>query len=150
MTIRIPERVKQFIDAQRVARLATVDSAGHPFVIPICYVREATFLYSAIDQKPKRVAPRQLQRVRNIEGNPNVALLIDEYADDWTDLAYVLIHGTAAILEPGGATAAEHARAVAALQQKYPQYRAMGVVLNPVIRIEARRARAWSADGRIQ
>jgi nitroimidazol reductase NimA-like FMN-containing flavoprotein (pyridoxamine 5'-phosphate oxidase superfamily) len=38
MAIEIEERVLQFINSHRVARLATVDAAGRPSVIPICYI----------------------------------------------------------------------------------------------------------------
>ncbi|HMF01141.1 MAG TPA: pyridoxamine 5'-phosphate oxidase family protein, partial [Terriglobia bacterium] len=60
MAIHIDERVGEFISAHRVARLATADKVGRPTVIPICYVFDGASFYSAIDQKPKRVAPTEL------------------------------------------------------------------------------------------
>ena len=68
MAIEIHDAFRQFIETHRVARLATVNSAGHPSVIPVCYVYDGVAFYSAIDSKPKRVAPGQLQRIRTGNG----------------------------------------------------------------------------------
>ena len=95
MAIQIEERVIEFINAHRVARLATADAVGRPTVIPICYVFDGASFFSAIDQKPKRVGPEELHRIRNIRINPNVALVIDDYSENWSQLVYVLVHGVA-------------------------------------------------------
>ena|SRR5437867_1189717 len=121
MPIEIEERVVRFINTQRVARLATADAVGRPAVIPICYVFNGTAFYSAIDKKPKRVDVLQLQRVRNIRVNPNVALVIDDYSENWSELIYVVVHGVAEIIDPREAVSAEHETAVKALRSKYEQ-----------------------------
>ena len=47
-----------------------------------------------IDKKFKKSSePGRLKRVRNIEANPNVALLIDEYTEDWAKLYFIMIQG---------------------------------------------------------
>jgi PPOX class probable F420-dependent enzyme len=145
MAIEIEERVVQFINSHRVARLATADAAGRPSVIPICYVFDGTAFYSPIDQKPKRVGPMQLQRIRNIRDNPNVALVIDDYSEDWTELSYVVVHGVAEIIEPGESPSTEQGTAVAALRLKYEQYRSMQIDRNPMIKITPQRVRLWTA-----
>lgn len=117
--LHIDPPVASFIAAHRVARLATADERGAPHVIPVCYAFDGQSVYSALDLKPKRVSARQLKRVRNILRNPQVALVIDDYGEDWSRLAYVLIQGEAEILEPGAA----RQRAEALLREKYPQYR---------------------------
>jgi PPOX class probable F420-dependent enzyme len=144
MAIKIEEHVKRFINAHRVARLATADAAGRPSVIPICYVFDGASFYSAIDAKPKRVELRQLQRIRNIRANPNVALVIDDYSEDWFELAYVLVHGMAEVIEPDDSLATEQA-AIEALRLKYAQYRSMAIDRNPIIKIVPNRVRFWSA-----
>src|SRR5262245_48099192 len=133
-----------FLHAQRVGRLATADRAGHPHVIPVCYACDETSLYIALDAKPKRVAPERLRRVRNILENPQVALVIDHYSDDWSALAYVLIQGMAALLPPGNA---EHASAVALLRGRYPQYGTMPIEEQPVIAIRPTAVVGWGALG---
>jgi PPOX class probable F420-dependent enzyme len=131
--------VQAFVRAHRVARLATVDSAGRPLVLPICYVLLEETLYSPTDAKPKRVPVQRLKRLRNIQGNPHVALVIDDYGEDWTQLAYVILHGTADILTDGSA----FERAVAALREKYPQYHRMPIQDNPMIAVHLSRVVSW-------
>jgi len=75
----------------RVARLATLDETGYPHLVPVCYATDGRAYYSALDAKPKRVAPERLRRVRNIRANPRVALLFDYYAEDWRQLRYVMV-----------------------------------------------------------
>ena len=145
MAIKIEERVTKFINAHRVARLATADAVGRPAVIPICYVFDGTSFYSAIDQKPKRVVLTQLQRIRNIRVNPNVALVIDDYSENWSELVYVLVYGVAKIIEPDESASAERATAIGALRSKYEQYRWMVIDQNPIIKIVPNRVRLWSA-----
>jgi len=145
MPIEIQERVVEFINAHRVARLATADAAGRPAVIPVCYVFDGKSFYSAIDQKPKRVGPDELQRIRNIRVNSNVALVIDDYSENWSELKYVLVHGAAEILEAYESMSVERATAIAALRLKYHQYRSMPIERNPIIKIVPNRVRLWAA-----
>jgi nitroimidazol reductase NimA-like FMN-containing flavoprotein (pyridoxamine 5'-phosphate oxidase superfamily) len=71
--------LKTIIDKATVARLATVDSECKPHLIPVVFV----FDNDCIDYKTKRSKPENLKRVKNIQQNPNLALLIDEYNEDW-------------------------------------------------------------------
>jgi PPOX class probable F420-dependent enzyme len=135
--------VQAFVRAHRVARLATVDDAGRPLVLPICYIVAGETVYSPIDAKPKRVPVQRLKRLRNIQGNPHVALVIDDYGEDWTQLAYVILHGTAAILTGGSL----FEQAVTALREKYPQYQHMPIQDNPMIAVHLTRAVSWGAVG---
>jgi coenzyme F420-0:L-glutamate ligase / coenzyme F420-1:gamma-L-glutamate ligase len=135
--------VQAFVRAHRVARLATVDDAGRPLVLPICYIVAGETVYSPIDAKPKRVPVQRLKRLRNIQRNPHVALVIDDYGEDWTQLAYVILHGTAAILTGG----LPFEQAVTALREKYPQYQHMPIQDNPMIAVHLTRAVSWGAVG---
>jgi PPOX class probable F420-dependent enzyme len=132
-----------FINRQRVGRLATADRHGRPSVIPVCYAFDGRFIYSALDEKPKAASPLRLKRVRNIEENPNVALVIDEYSEDWSKLVFVLVSGLAEIIDPSR-NADEHAGAVDLLRKKYPQYRAMRIDTRPMIKICPVRFTQWS------
>ena len=108
-----------FLVRQRVARLATASGAGEPHVVPVCFAYSPGGIYTALDQKPKSVPPARLKRVRNILENPNVALVADRYAEDWSLLAFVMVRGRAELLEPN---VEEHAAAVRLLRGKYHQY----------------------------
>lgn len=137
--------VRTFVQTHRVARLATVDAEGCPLVLPICYVLDGESLYSPTDAKPKRVPVQRLKRLRNIHENPHVALVIDEYSEDWTQLAYVILHGTAEILTHG----LEFEHAIGGLREKYPQYRSMPIQDNPMIAVRLTRVLSWGAVDRV-
>lgn len=135
-------RVREFLRLARVAHLATADSSGSPHNIPLCFwFDDESRFYFIVDEKPKRVTGKGIKRMRNIAENPRVALLIDEYEEDWSSLAYVLVHGDASIVEDPD----EYLLALRNLRDKYPQYRAMALNpdKNPIVRIEARRVHAW-------
>jgi PPOX class probable F420-dependent enzyme len=69
-----------------------------------------------------------------------VSLLVDHYADDWTQLWWVRIDGIAAIHHDGNVLHAGHDL----LRAKYAQYQT--VPLNgPVIAIAVQRWRSWHA-----
>ena len=123
-----------------MAHLATTDADGRTSVVPICYADDGRAIYSALDQKPKRVAPAALQRVRNLRAHPEVALLVDDYAEDWSQLAYLLVRGRAELLEPG---TPDHAAAVALLRAKYVQYQVMAIEAQPIICIRPTRGYLW-------
>ena len=133
------ETANSFIASHRVARLATADADGAPHVIPITYAFDGEFIYSALDLKPKRVEGRQLKRVRNILGNPQVAIVIDDYSEDWNELAYVLIRGKAKILDDSS----ERDTAEALLSKKYPQYQTMLEPGCTILKISAERVTSW-------
>lgn len=130
-----------FVSRHQVARLATVDGSGQPLVLPVCYVLVGETLCSPTDAKPKRVAVQRLKRLRNIRENPQVALVIDDYSDDWTQLAYVILHGTAEALTAGPV----FDTAIPALREKYPQYLQMPIEANPMIAVHLTRAVSWGA-----
>ena len=70
-------------------------------MIPVCFAYIGDELCIALDEKPKRVGVRRLRRVRNLIENPRATLLVDRYDEDWSRLAYVLVHCEARLLEPG-------------------------------------------------
>ena len=138
---RVPAHVARFIRSARIAHLATADRSGQPHVVPICFAFDGKCFYSPIDEKPKRSAPANLKRLRNIRDNSQVSLVIDYYEEDWSKLCYVLITGTARILQSGKT----HDRAVILLRKKYSQYRRMQIDTRPIIVITPKRITFWAA-----
>ena len=133
---------RAFAEQHRVAHLATADATGKPHVIPVCYAVTRDGVYFVVDDKPKRTRTG-LKRLRNIAANPHVALVIDDYDDDWTRLAYLLVHGTAAVVDDRD----EYASVLEALRNRYGQYRAMPLALDthPMVRIRPVRSHLWRA-----
>ena len=96
--VLISDTIKAKLKEARVARLATLDAQGGPHIVPICFAYDGRILYTAVDRKPKRVAPERLARLRHIQAEPQVALLIDQYEEDWTQLLYILVRGKAKLI----------------------------------------------------
>jgi PPOX class probable F420-dependent enzyme len=136
---------RAFLQRHRRATLATVGADGAPHVVPCVYALLNELIYTPLDGKPKRAPVERLQRVRDIAANPAVCLMIDDYDEDWTRLAWLQLRGEATLV----ADAAERARAAAALLARYPQYRALPLDDAPMLRITSRRVIewAWPADG---
>lgn len=122
-----------------MARLGTVDPAGRPHLVPCCFAFAGDTAYSVVDHKPKRTAA--LRRLDNIRRNPVACLLVDHYAEDWSDLWWVRFDGTARILTDGP----ERAAALAALMAKYEQYRA-APPSGTVLALDVTMCRTWSAS----
>jgi len=128
---------RELIETCRVGRLATIAFDGRPHLVPVCYALHGKRFAIAIDEKPKREG--ELARVRNINRDPRVALLIDRYDDDWNQLAWLRIDGLAAVfpqgrVEPGALTA---------LRARYPQYEGMALERLPLILVSVERFSSW-------
>ncbi len=76
-----------------MARLATADAGGDPHVVPFVFALIGRTVYWTVDRKPKRST--RLKRLANIEQNPNVEMVVDGYDEDWGELWWVRLHGTA-------------------------------------------------------
>ena len=137
----LTEVERAFLEGERVARLATADASGKPHVIPICFVAEGDTVYFTIDEKPKTGMP--LKRLSNMQANPQVALVVDHYEENWSRLGWLMLQGRAEILVSGD----EHDRAQASLRGRYRQLGAMRIESLPVVAIRIERATSW---GRLQ
>ena len=141
---KLPVAITRMLRRATVARLATVDANQHPHLVPICFVFDGKLFHTAVDRKPKRVSAQQLARLRNIQRQPRVALLIDHYEDDWTRLWYVLIRGKAKVLPLSARR--QRDSALRRLRTKYPQY-ARGMLADEatIIQIQPQKFTCWSA-----
>jgi PPOX class probable F420-dependent enzyme len=121
-----------------VARLATIGRDGRPHIVPITFAMGDDELYFAVDHKPKRTV--NLQRLRNIEANPAVSVLVDHYENDWSRLWWVRVDGQARIVNAGE----QRDQAIALLSSRYEQYRSLAPG-GPVVVIAIERLSGWSA-----
>ncbi|MGZ8527873.1 MAG: TIGR03668 family PPOX class F420-dependent oxidoreductase [Candidatus Limnocylindrales bacterium] len=141
----------RLLDEARTAVLATIDPAGRPRLVPICFVvgrggGSWPAIYTPIDGKPKTGAdPHRLARVRDIAARPEVSLLVQRWDEDWTRLAWLRLRGTAELIEPDDpAGAIERVDAIAALRAKYAQYAGHDLEARPLIRIRVAEALSWA------
>jgi len=99
MPLKLNQKTKTLIKRTKVARLATVDQKSHPYVVPVVFVFHENSFFIPLDKKTKNVNPKNLKRVKNIEKNPNITLLIDEYQNNWKKLFFLMIHGRARVID---------------------------------------------------
>jgi PPOX class probable F420-dependent enzyme len=130
----------ELVEELRVARLATISPSGAPHLVPVCFALHAGTFWVAVDEKPKRSV--RLARLRNIQSDSRVSLLLDRYDDDWTRLAWMRIDGEASIIPAGR----DQPAALEALRHRYPQYRDMDLESRPLVRIEPVSITAWRAS----
>jgi PPOX class probable F420-dependent enzyme len=135
-----PDQARGRFAAARVARLATVDQRGQPHLVPVTFAAIGDTVVIAVDHKPKRTT--DLRRLRNIRGNPRVAVLADHYEDAWERLWWARADGTARILEEGE----ERAQALLRLGERYRQYRGRPPD-GPVIAVDVTRWTGWAYAG---
>jgi PPOX class probable F420-dependent enzyme len=132
------EATLRFVTAP-VARLATLRADGSPRLVPITFVVMGGLVCSAVDDvKPKTT--RQLARLRDIARDPRVGLLVDHYADDWSQLWWVRVDGTAEVQESGTLYDAS----MRALARKYLPY-AAAPPAGPLVVISPTRWTGWTA-----
>ena len=109
----------------KVAHLATADSSLQPYITPVVFVIEKNKIYIPLDHKPKTVPINQLKRVKNIQKNPKVAFQVDNYEDDWPRLWFIMLMGSAGLVEQKevGGDQDKYIRKVQDLfKEKYVQY----------------------------
>lgn len=101
----------------RFGLLTTVRPDGRPHAVPIVFAVVSGHLITAVDHKPK--STRKLTRIKNIEHNAAVSVLVHHDSEDWTELWWVRADGEAAIREVPEPIWLD------ALAAKYPQYEAL-------------------------
>jgi PPOX class probable F420-dependent enzyme len=120
--------------AARHGVLATLHPERGVDVVPVVFVVDGAQIVIPIDNvKPKSTT--RLRRLVNIAADPKVAVLVEHYDDDWTQLWWVRAHGHAAEAEP----TADWAEALAA---KYPQYQAPHSVASVIV-VTVERLTGW-------
>ena len=140
------------LSSARRAVLATIREDGRPRLVPIAFAIAneggALVLYSALDEKPKSVGDvHALARVRDIVARPRVSIVVDRWSEDWAELAWLRLDGTASLLEPADhAAAAEHKLAVSLLRERYAQYATQRLEELPILRIAVEGSSDWRAS----
>jgi PPOX class probable F420-dependent enzyme len=147
-----PGECRDRLAAARVGTLGTVTPERGPHLVPITFAllpgatdEAPDVLVTAVDGKPKSTT--NLARLRNIAENPRVAVLADDYDDDWSRLWWVRADCEGRVLPVTPDTADWRARLLGALAEKYPQYRGAAPT-GPIIELRVRRMTGWSATGR--
>jgi len=141
MSLKLNQKILTLIKGAKVVRLATVDQKSHPYVVPVVFVFHENSFFIPLDEKVKTVNARKLKRVKNIEKNPNVTLLIDKYQNDWKKLFFLMIHGRATMIDGKNSKLMDKIHKL--LISKYPQYKKIGIG-NSCITIHPTKVTFWN------
>ena len=128
--------MRRRVGEARSGVLSTVTADGRPHAVPCCFVLTDDVVYSAVDAKPKSTLA--LRRLDNLAANPAACLLVDRYDDDWSQLWWIRVDGTARVLTDGD----ERDHALDLLAAKYPQYQVIRPP-GPVIALNITSWRSW-------
>jgi PPOX class probable F420-dependent enzyme len=140
-----PAELDAIVERATVARLATINAAGHPSLVPVVFACLDGAIWSPVDGKAKRTS--DLKRLDNVARHPRCALLIDRYDSDWQKLWWLRIDCDATVHSPAPNDPIV-ARVERALRAKYSQYETVPPLRSPVRLIELRpvaRA-AWAGE----
>jgi PPOX class probable F420-dependent enzyme len=120
--------------------LATIHRRRGVDAVPVVFAVHGDRILLPVDTvKPKRST--DLQRVRNLEADPRCVLLVDHYSENWDDLWWVRVHGSAYLCSPAEL---EHAGSV--LSSRHIQYRRPGSIAG-VISLVPEKISGWTAGG---
>ena len=96
---RLAPSARAIVEDARRAVLATIDAAGRPHAVPVCFAIVNDEVVTAIDQKPKSTI--RPARLVNVERAGNATMMFDRWDEDWTRLGWVMVRGQARVAPPG-------------------------------------------------
>ena len=88
--MKLTNKEKDFVQCLRVARVATVAPDGVPHNVPVCPLFDRNKIYFGTE--------RSARKVRNIEANPSVTIVFDDYTEAWTYIRGIMFQGKARIV----------------------------------------------------
>ncbi len=126
--------------SEPLGHLGLLDDDGGPRVMPVTFALVGSEIWSAIDDKPKRVAGDELARVRWLRARPSTAFTVDRYSEDWRGLAWIQLIGTTTVVDVDG-----QEEALAALSARYAPYRERAP-RGPLLRLVPDRCIWWRSQ----
>ena len=133
---RLTKKLAEFVQLERVCRVATSGAAGMPHVVPVCHALGGGKLY---------IGSGTGRKMKNLVENPQVTMVVDVYSDAWSLLRGVMIQGRAKLVRRG----AGFRRGRDLLYRKYPQYR-REAALSPsdsvIVEITPTRVFSWGFE----
>jgi PPOX class probable F420-dependent enzyme len=135
--MRLNKKAAKLVAAERVCRVATSGAEGRSHLVPVVHVLAGDKIYFGSGDDARKV--------KNLRDNPQVAITIDLYSEDWEQLRGVMVQGTARLIERGSRFKQARAR----LYAKYPQY-AKDAALSPsdsvIVEVTPTHVFTWGLD----
>ena len=127
----LPEGFRRYLDEARICRVATSGPDG-THVAPFCHAMDGSTIY--IETTPER------KTVRNLQHDPRVVVLVDDYVEDWRRLKLLSVSGTGRGLTPE--IGDEFEKSARLLRDKFPQFHWLPVDIRFVLAIDVTAVRA--------
>ena len=137
--MRLTKRLARFVDRERVCRVSTVGKRGTPHLVPVCH----TLLDGAICFASGNDGRKAL----NLQANDQIAVTVDLYAEDWSELKGIMVQGRARLIARGP----RFRKVRASLYRKYPQYATDAAIDESdsvVVEVTPKHVFAWGFEGR--
>jgi PPOX class probable F420-dependent enzyme len=109
-----PGWLRALLQGERRAVMTTVDADGAPHSVPVVFALVDDTIVSPIDHKPKKGVT--MARVKNLQRDDRVTLLIDHWDEDWPRLGWVMVRGRG-VVDPDASK-----DLMRAINERYPQY----------------------------
>ena len=134
-----PEAARRLAESADHGALATLRPDGRIDVVPAVFAIDGHHLAIPVDRvKPKRGTA--LQRVRNLDANPDATCLVERWdADDWSRLWWVRLRLRRATLDTSAMERLE-----ASLRARYRPY--ASTTFEDVLAFEILEVAGWSAE----
>jgi PPOX class probable F420-dependent enzyme len=135
--MRLRKALARLLTRERVCRVATVGQDGLPHVVPVCHV--------LVDGKVCFGTGSDSQKVRNLQADPHLAVLVDLYSEDWKFIKGIMLQGTARLIHRGPA----FRKIRTLLYQKYPQYpddAGLEEADSMIVEMTPTRVSSWAVD----
>ena len=134
--MRLTKELARLVERERVCRVGTASRTGVPHVVPVCHVLADGKVYFASEGDAKKV--------EHLRANPRVAVTVDLYSEDWSNLKGVLIQGTAAVIDGGP----RFRKVRRLLYEKFPQYPTDAALGDGdvIVEVTPRHVFAWGFD----
>ena len=132
--MKLKKAEEAFLKNSRVARVATADAQGRPHAVPVCHLWERGLVYFGSAQDAKKI--------RNLQENSQIALVVDDYTDVWAHVRGLLLQGEAKLISSG----AEFRRIRALLYRKFPLYEQEAALEENdavIVRVTPQKAVSW-------
>ena len=108
--MRLKKSHAKLVARERIMRVATAGRSRMPHLVPVCHVLVDGKVYFASDTDARKVL--------NLKANPRIAVTVDLYSEDWSNLKGVMIQGTTRFIDKG----LRFRKIRRLLYEKYPQY----------------------------
>jgi nitroimidazol reductase NimA-like FMN-containing flavoprotein (pyridoxamine 5'-phosphate oxidase superfamily) len=137
--MRLTKRLARFVERERVCRVSTVGKRGVPHLVPVCH--------TLIDGAICFASGNDGRKALNLQANDRIALTVDLYAEDWSELKGIMVQGRAKLIARGP----RFRKVRASLYRKYPQYASDAAIDESdsvVVEVTPSHVFAWGFEGR--